>query len=87
MLEIARRHDSGDGIEVPPTTAELVIGGLLQIVNARVIRGQLDSLRVDLPEMLYCALVPFCGHAEASELAELTRRRGSGGSATATAAA
>jgi AcrR family transcriptional regulator len=75
MLEIARRHDPGDGVEVAPATAELVVGGLLQIVNARVVRGQVDTLRTELPELLYCALVPFCGHAEATELAELTRPR------------
>lgn len=77
MLEIARAHDTAEDIEVAPATAELVVGGLLQIVNARVVRGEVDSLRTELPELLYCALVPFCGHREATELAELTRRRGS----------
>jgi AcrR family transcriptional regulator len=89
MLEIARRHDASDGADVTPTTAELVVGGLLQIVNARVVRGQVESLSTDLPEMVYCALVPFCGHREAGELAELVRGRrgGTAGGAETPAAA
>lgn len=73
MLEIARRHEQSTERELPATTAELVVGGLLQIVNARLIRGEVESLRADLPELLYCALVPFCGHSEAAQLAELTK--------------
>lgn len=69
MLEIARQHEAA--AEVPPITAELVIGGLLQIANARLVRGDVETLRRDMPELVYCALVPFCGHDEATELTEL----------------
>jgi AcrR family transcriptional regulator len=90
MLEIARRQDGRNAADATPTTAELVVGGLLQIVNARVARGQVESLRADLPEMVYCALVPFCGQREATELAALIRGRrepAAGGGAAAPAAA
>jgi AcrR family transcriptional regulator len=54
------------GVDVAPLTAELVIGGITQVVNARLLQGRAESLREDIPAMIYCALVPFCGPELAS---------------------
>jgi AcrR family transcriptional regulator len=58
-----------DGVVVPPLTADLVVGGLCQIAGARVMTGRPGSLVEDIPEMVYCALVPFVGHREAGDRA------------------
>lgn len=66
-----------DGVEVPPLAAELVVGGLSEIVRARVLKGRVETLLEELPQMMYCVLVPFCGHREASAVAERVAADGS----------
>lgn len=58
-----------DEVAVPPLAAELVIGGLSEIVRARLLQGRVDSLFEEFSEMMYCVLVPYCGHREASAVA------------------
>jgi AcrR family transcriptional regulator len=58
------------GVSVPPLAAELVVGGLHEIVSARFLADRPESLFDELPQMTYCVLVPFCGHREASAVAE-----------------
>jgi AcrR family transcriptional regulator len=59
-----------DDVVVPPLAAELVVGGLSEIVRARVLQGRVDALFEEFPQMVYCVLVPYCGHREASTVAE-----------------
>jgi AcrR family transcriptional regulator len=63
-----RRQAPAD-VEVPPIAAELVIGGLYEIVKARVTEGRPGALQEELPQLAYCVLLPFCGDRRASEAA------------------
>jgi len=68
LNERGQRHVP-PGVEVPPIAAELVVGGLYEIISARLIAGQPETLYDELPQMTYCVLVPYCGHREASAAA------------------
>ena len=58
------------GVEVSPLAAELVVGGLYEIVKARVLaRNRAETLLDEQAELTYCLLVPFCGHRKAREVA------------------
>jgi AcrR family transcriptional regulator len=56
------------GVELPQMAIPLLVGGLYEIIYSRLLRDQPDQLRDDLPDMVYCALVPFIGHAQADEI-------------------
>jgi AcrR family transcriptional regulator len=72
LLAGARRHAPA-GVDIPPLAADLVVGGIGEIVNARVLKGEAAALLDDVPDMVYCALVPFCGHTEAGAHADRAR--------------
>jgi AcrR family transcriptional regulator len=76
LLEGAPAHALGDAA-VAQLTAELVVGGIAQVVNTRLMQGRVPSLRDDLSGMVYCALVPFCGH----QVAGAKAREAAGGPA------
>ena len=42
-----------------------VIGGVSETLYARVVSDQLDQLPELWPDLVYCALVPYLGHARA----------------------
>jgi AcrR family transcriptional regulator len=50
----------------PPLTAETVIGGIYEVVYARIVRGQAHELLDLLPDIIYSALLPYVGHDEAA---------------------
>jgi AcrR family transcriptional regulator len=52
-------------IEVPQMAIQLLVGGLYEIIYSRLMRDERQQLQDDLPDMVYCALVPFTGHAQA----------------------
>lgn len=52
-------------VEVPQMAIQLLVGGLYEIIYSRLMRDEAEQLRDDLPDMIYCALVPFTGHAQA----------------------
>ena len=63
------------GRELPTTNADLpqmaipvLVGGLYEIIYSRLLHGHPEQLDVDLPDMIYCALVPFTGHAKADAI-------------------
>lgn len=56
---------------VPLLTAETIVGGIYEVVYARVLRGETATLPELLPDLVYSASLPYVGQATA--LAE--RRR------------
>jgi AcrR family transcriptional regulator len=58
------------GLPVATTDRHLlvqaVIGGLYEILYAQIMEGKTDRLPELLPELLYCVLVPYLGHAQAA---------------------
>jgi AcrR family transcriptional regulator len=58
----------------PPLTAETVVGGIYEVVYARVLRGEIRDLPALLPDLAYSALLPYLGleaaRAERSRLRE-----------------
>jgi AcrR family transcriptional regulator len=69
VRRVGERHVP-PGVSVPPLAAELVVGGVYGIVSARFLAQRPESLFDELPQMVYCVLVPYCGHEEASAVAE-----------------
>lgn len=53
--------------QVPLLTAETIVGGVYEVVYTRVLRGETASLPQLLPDLVYSALLPYIGQAEALE--------------------
>ena len=60
---------------MPALAAEIVVGGIYEIIYSRLQRDAADELVEMLPELLYCALVPYIGHAAAERAVRETRER------------
>jgi AcrR family transcriptional regulator len=69
------RAEAARGIRVPEIAAEIVVGGIYEIIYARLQRDAANELVEMLPELLYCALVPYIGHAEAEQAVAAARER------------
>jgi AcrR family transcriptional regulator len=54
--------------------ARAVVGGISEALYTRIITGETERLPQSAPELLYCALVPYLGHAQAA--ASSSRLRG-----------
>ena len=63
------------GMDGRELVAEAVIGGLYEVVYNQILDGQADRLPELLPDLVYCALVPYVGHAAALGAGEAERRR------------
>ncbi len=50
----------------PEITAETVVGGLVEVVYSRIQRGEAARLPELLPDLVYCALLPYVGPATAA---------------------
>jgi AcrR family transcriptional regulator len=59
------RAETPRGLRVPDLAADVVVGGIYEIIYSRLQRDAADELVEMLPELLYCALVPYIGHVEA----------------------
>jgi AcrR family transcriptional regulator len=67
------RSEAPDGVTVPALASEVVVGGIYEIIYTRLLRNAADELIAMLPELLYCALVPYIGHVAAAQaVAEAT---------------
>lgn len=53
--------------------ARAVVGGLSEMLYGRILSGATMRLRDVGPEFVYCALVPYVGHAQAREVCEASR--------------
>jgi AcrR family transcriptional regulator len=69
------RTQAPKGIAVPELAGEIVVGGLYEVIYTRLLRDAADELIALLPELLYCALVPYLGHRAAEQAVERTVRR------------
>ncbi len=69
------RDEAPKGLTVPELAGEIVVGGLYEVIYTRLLRDAADELVTLLPELLYCALVPYVGHQQAEQAVEETRRR------------
>ena len=67
--ENARELDSP--LKPSQLTAETIVGGIYEVIFARVVRGEIRELPALLPDLMYSVLLPYAG-AEAA-LAEYRR--------------
>ena len=63
------------GVVVPVLAAEIVVGGIYEIIYSRLQRDAANELVEMLPELLYAALVPYIGHAAADRAVAAARER------------
>ncbi len=59
------REEAPRGVAVPELAADIVVGGIYEIIYTRLLRDSAEELLEMLPELVYCALVPFVGHEAA----------------------
>jgi AcrR family transcriptional regulator len=60
------REQAPEGVRIPETVAETLVGGILETVSARVMRDEADRLPELLDALVYWSLVPFVGPIEAA---------------------
>lgn len=59
------REQAPKGVVVPELAADIVVGGIYEIIYTRLLRDAAEELVEMLPQLVYCALVPFVGHRAA----------------------
>lgn len=59
------REQAPRGVVVPELAADIVVGGIYEIIYTRLLRDSAEELVEMLPQLVYCALVPFVGHRAA----------------------
>jgi AcrR family transcriptional regulator len=69
------RAEAPKGVAVPALAEEIVVGGIYEIIYSRLQRDAANELVEMLPELLYCALVPYIGHRAAERAVRETRER------------
>lgn len=65
----------GSGRPMPTIIAESVVGGISEVIYNRVLGGEPERLPELLPDLMYCALLPYIG----PDAAAAEHRRLSGG--------
>lgn len=81
LAELLHRgaQSKGSGFQPPELTAETVVGGIYEVIYARVLQGRTTELPQLLPDLAYSLMLPYLGH----ELAEREVRRLSAAQAAA----
>jgi AcrR family transcriptional regulator len=69
------RAEAPKGVVVPSLAADVVVGGIYEIIYSRLQRNAANELVEMLPELLYCVLVPFLGHKPAERAVREARER------------
>jgi AcrR family transcriptional regulator len=69
------RTEAPKGIVVPTLAADIVVGGIYEIIYSRLQHDAVDELVDMLPELLYSALVPYIGHRAAERAVADARER------------
>jgi AcrR family transcriptional regulator len=64
MVDDGRADSPGD-MMVPPMAAQTIVGGIHEVIYARILRGETASLPSLLPELTYSMLLPFVGQEAA----------------------
>jgi AcrR family transcriptional regulator len=62
------------GLHVPDIVTEHVVGGIKEIVFSRILEGATEQLPELLPDLVYCATVPYLGPRRAALAARKARR-------------
>jgi AcrR family transcriptional regulator len=62
------------GLHVPGIVTEHVVGGIKEIVFSRILEGATEQLPELLPDLVYCATVPYLGPRRAALAARKARR-------------
>ena len=60
-------RELGTPIEPQQLTAETIVGGIYEVVYSRIVRGDIRQLPELLPDLTYCALLPYLGTEPAVE--------------------
>jgi AcrR family transcriptional regulator len=63
MMDLARKESSA---AAPAISAEAVVAGILAVLHSRLASEQTDGYLQLLPELMYLAVLPFFGAAEAA---------------------
>jgi AcrR family transcriptional regulator len=66
--------EAGGGRKPPALTAETIVGGIYEVVYARILQGKGDQLLGLLPDLAYSLLLPFIGHEAAAKEREKIAR-------------
>jgi AcrR family transcriptional regulator len=56
----------GTALQPPALTGETIVGGIYEVVYARIVAGEIRALPSLLPDLLYSALLPYVGQEEAA---------------------
>ncbi|MGB7158933.1 MAG: hypothetical protein WBD40_12745, partial [Tepidisphaeraceae bacterium] len=75
---IEESHNNGEAAaEIPPVLTEVVVGGIYEVIYARMLDRQPETLPSLLPDIMYVWLAPFVGAVRAGAArAEAARRFG-----------
>ncbi len=66
-------RELGTMLEPPALTGETIVGGIYEVIYARIVAGEIRTLPSLLPDLLYSALLPYVGLEAAA--AEYRRQR------------
>lgn len=69
------RAEAPRGLTVPALTAEIVVGGIYEIIYSRLQHDAAGQLVEMLPDLLYSALLPYLGHRAAERAVAQTSER------------
>lgn len=59
------RNEAPEGVVIPDTVTETLVGGIVETVSTRVMRDEAERLPELLDSLVYWSLVPFVGPVEA----------------------
>jgi AcrR family transcriptional regulator len=54
-------RELGTPVQPQAITAETIVGGIYEVVYTRIVRGEIRQLPELLPDLTYCALLPYLG--------------------------
>jgi AcrR family transcriptional regulator len=66
-------RELGTALHPPSLTGETIVGGIYEVVYARIVAGEIRTLPNLLPDLLYSALLPYVGHEEATAASKRQR--------------
>ncbi len=63
------RDEAPEGVVIPATVTETLVGGIVETVSGRLMRGEAERVPELLDPLMYWSLVPFVGPEAAAEVA------------------
>jgi AcrR family transcriptional regulator len=64
-----------EGMEHQELLAPAVVGGLYEALYSQILENDIESLPESVPDLVYCALVPYLGHRRAIAVSNAERDR------------